>query len=97
MPHTRSPECTVTALSLSRDLLGRITREARRRGWSRAGFLRYAAARELGWPAAQARSLLRPELPPEPPRPAPRPRPVPRRPGPAARALERLATGRRPW
>lgn len=100
MPHKRSPYCTLTAISLSRELLGEIDREVRRRGWTRAGFLRYAAARALGWTETQARILLHPETPPpgrfakktRPARPAAK-KPPQRR---ASGALERLARGLSP-
>lgn len=109
MPHQRSPFCTLTAISLSRELLGEIDREVRRRGWTRAGFLRYAAARALGWNETEARALLRPETPP-PGRFTKKPRPArryaaktpPRRPSDkSARrgntgTIERLARGLSP-
>ncbi|MCX8090610.1 MAG: type II toxin-antitoxin system HicB family antitoxin [Verrucomicrobiae bacterium] len=104
MPHKRSPYCTLTAISLSRELLGEIDREVRRRGWTRAGFLRYAAARALGWSETQARVLLHPETPP-PGRFAKKTRPARRLPAKQPRgaarsrapgAAERLARGLSP-
>ncbi len=37
-------------ISMPDELLGRVDREARRRGDTRSGFLQAAARRELGWP-----------------------------------------------
>jgi len=57
MPHTRRTDQTVEAFGISRHLLAQARIRARDLGMTKSGYFRYAFAKELGYPEAEAREI----------------------------------------